>query len=190
MRKKILKLCFALTLVTTPVVVLGVPFTFSYDFDDGSSLTGILDGIVQSDNDTIEVIDFSSASWNGFSFPDIAPDEFSAVSDFPAGLLPPTVSFSGNTFDLFVCPLGFSQTGNCSFGADSGFLLGLMANFGQGGLVPAFAIGDGQGNGLIGPINPLAWSISRVRQNNIPEARVIWLLTLGLLMLRQKVFFI
>lgn len=51
------------------------------------------------------------------------------------------------------------------------------------------AIGDGQGNGLIGPINPLAWSISRVRQNNIPEAQVIWLLTLGLLMLRQKVFF-
>ena len=123
-------LCFALILLATPLLAFAIPFNFSYEYSDGTTLSGQLEGEVQSDNETITVIDFSNVSWNGFMFPEISADEILAVSDFQVGALPPIVSFSGNTFDLFVCPMGFGVNNNCSFSSEGGFLFGLMANFG------------------------------------------------------------
>ena len=64
-------------------------FQFNYEFDSGDVISGLLDGTLQGDNDTIHVNDFGNVTLNGVSLPSIEPSEVASVSDFNTNSLQP-----------------------------------------------------------------------------------------------------
>ena len=108
---------------------------FSYTFtgnqrgDAGNIITGIIDGMLESDNDTIEILGFKQVSLAGIDYQ--ISESIGIQAILPANK--PKMSLSGAVLDFWVCVQGFSQTtadgsGDCPFGAEGGFL------FSQAGL--------------------------------------------------------
>ncbi|MBY8975202.1 VPLPA-CTERM sorting domain-containing protein [Rhodobacteraceae bacterium NNCM2] len=151
-------------------------YSFSYT-DTGFNLSGLLEGSLQADNDTIFVDDFGPVTFNGTLLADIEPADIVSISDFPVGALQPLVSISGTSMDVFVCAQGFSS-GNCSFANDGGFLL-------QGST--AFA-GNGLGLDANTSLTTGNWTISEV--SAVPVPATLPLLAAGLagfgFMMRRK----
>lgn len=104
---------------------------FSYIFDadslgdSGQVLTGLIDGTVQSDGDTVVINSFLSASLGGSDY------GIGAATGIRTGALgdTPMMSFSGDVLDFWVCPLGFSSSSgsDCDFGIEGGFLVSHIA---------------------------------------------------------------
>jgi hypothetical protein len=113
--------------------------SFSYIFDansrgdSGLQLSGVVDGDIQGDGDTININSFISASLGSSIY------NFGASTGMRAAIWgdTPTMSFSGATLDFWVCPAGFTSDGanaptgtlaDCPFGeGGGGFLLGDMS---------------------------------------------------------------
>lgn len=128
--KLITRLAAVLLLTTFTVAAQAELFLFSYTFDNntrgtgGNELSGVVNGSLLGDGDTIAIHNFVSASLAGF------PYEFSKYVGIRAADPDdqPVMSLSGASLDFFVCPLGFSvvdQYGDpdCPFGAEGGFLI-------------------------------------------------------------------
>ncbi|PKG86006.1 hypothetical protein CXF85_04345 [Colwellia sp. 75C3] len=98
-------------------------FEFSYTFLTGEVLTGVINGVVLADTDTVQINSFISVKFDNESFLSIENDEVRAtlITDTPS------MSFSGNVLDFWVCPAGFTAQflggGDCNFKNESGFLL-------------------------------------------------------------------
>ena len=120
--------------------------SFSYTFDasirgtPGHVLTGVVDGIVLSDNDTIEIIRFREVSLAGHDY--LIDGKFIGIrasnrSDKAV------MSLSGNALDFWVCTQGFTQIlldgSDCPFGAEGGFLVTHEVDFGSGAIAIAIA---------------------------------------------------
>lgn len=107
-----------------------VRLSFSYTFDavptgnPGDVLSGVVDGFLLDDNDTLEIVGLREASLAGIPYVINGGYVGLRASD-PA--FPPTMSLSGANLDFWICPLGFSQVngegGDCPFGAEGGFLI-------------------------------------------------------------------
>lgn len=105
-----------------------IGFNFSYlSSISGDVLTGMLEGDVQADNDTVIVSAVNMANVNGspVGFPFTFVDSVSNF--FGASGVPPTVSFSGTDMDLIACDNDICDEGflmenpSISFGVDSTF---------------------------------------------------------------------
>ncbi|MFT6438051.1 MAG: hypothetical protein ACJAVI_006136, partial [Candidatus Azotimanducaceae bacterium] len=105
-------------------------FKFSYLFDASSNgtaghvLTGVVDGTLQSDGDTIVINELLSASLAGFAYEMTPAIRIRANNSTDA----PKMSISGSKLDFWVCVNGFSQVaadggGDCPFGNEGGFLV-------------------------------------------------------------------
>jgi alpha-tubulin suppressor-like RCC1 family protein len=97
---------------------------FSYTFtgnqrgDAGNIITGVIDGMVESDNDTIEILGFKRVSLAGIDYQ--LSESIGIQAILPANK--PKMSLSGAVLDFWVCVQGFSQTtadgsGDCPLGA-------------------------------------------------------------------------
>ena len=82
---------------------------FRYEFGSGSVLAGQVNGTVQGDGDSFVVNSFGAVTLNDIALDPIAPSEVCSGGDFPACGNLPTMSFSGNVMDIFVCAMGFNQ---------------------------------------------------------------------------------
>lgn len=94
----------------SPAQAIG--FNFSYlSSISGDVLTGMLEGDVQADNDTVIVSAVNMANVNGspVGFPFTFVDSLSNL-DFDSGA-PPIVSFSGTEMDLIACENAFCDEG-------------------------------------------------------------------------------
>ncbi|PSB05206.1 PEP-CTERM sorting domain-containing protein [Merismopedia glauca] len=91
-------------------------FNFSYTLQSGSILSGILEGDVQSDGDTVFVSSISNPSFNGVAGPDL-PFVYSLVEFLGGPSGSPTVSFSGLNMNFLAC----SNSGSGCFNGE-GFL--------------------------------------------------------------------
>lgn len=124
------RLVAVLVFITLPVAAQAELFLFSYTFDGnargtgGNELSGVVQGSLLGDGDTILIHNFLSASLAGF------PYEFSKYIGIRAADPDdqPVMSLSGAALDFWVCPLGFSEVDrdgapDCPFGAEGGFLL-------------------------------------------------------------------
>jgi len=155
-------------LLLTPLTAGATLFSFNYTFDNNSVLEGTLDGTLQSDSDTVFINSFDSVYYSGTALASIEENDIRSDSDYPAGALQPLVSLSGDTMDVFVCALGFSSAGNCTFSIQGGFYLGTASNnsaAGNPGVVSTF---EGYDAGQ--------WNMSPV-----PVPAAIWMLGPGLI---------
>jgi hypothetical protein len=118
-------------------------FEFSYTFLTGEVLSGVINGVVLADTDTIEINSFISAKFDNKNFLSIESDEVRATLITNT----PKMSLSGNVLDFWVCPAGFTSEyldgGDCNFRNESGFLLTHSIEFAQNGWAGA---GPGDGN--------------------------------------------
>jgi Leucine-rich repeat (LRR) protein len=118
-------------------------FEFSYTFLSGEVLSGVINGVVLADQDTVEIISFISAKFDNENFSNISNDEIRAtlITDTPR------MSLSGDVLDFWVCPEGFTAQyldgGDCNFRNESGFLLTHSIEFAENGWAGA---GPGDGN--------------------------------------------
>ena len=76
-------------------------FNFSYTLQNGSILSGMLDGDVQADNDTVFVTSISMPTFNGVAGPGL-PFVSSWIGYFTQ-TGNPTVSISGSLMDILAC---------------------------------------------------------------------------------------
>lgn len=97
---------------------------FSYTFDathggtTGHVLSGLVDGILLDDEDTVLVTGVREASLGGETY---AMGEQPGLRSARLGVAP-FVSLSGDNLDFWVCPGGFTDN-DCSFGGQGGFLV-------------------------------------------------------------------
>ncbi len=134
---------------------------FSYEFSasrnndgtpgpGGQVLSGVVDGTLLADGDTVVINEFVSASLDGFDY------AFSAATGIRAGVFgsAATLTLSGDFIDFWVCPGGFNASlpaggplNDCPFGqGGGGFLLTDIDIFGIGngvGLAGAPVFGAG-----------------------------------------------
>jgi len=75
-------------------------FNFSYTTGAGGILSGMIDGDVQADNDTVFVTAVTMPLFNGVPGPPL-PVLSSITTLFGGPPVPPTVSLSGLTMDLY-----------------------------------------------------------------------------------------
>lgn len=140
-----------------------IGFNFSYlSSISGDVLTGMLEGDVQADNDTVIVSAVNMANVNGspVGFPFTFVDSVSNF--FDASGVPPTVSFSGTDMDLIAC-----DTDLC----DEGFFMENPGVF-EGGVASSFDFFDDtfvEDN----------WSLTS-KTAVVPEPATLVLLTSGL----------
>ena len=143
-----------------------VSVAFSYEFDanysgnPGDVLTGIIEGLLYEDGDTIRVTDVRSASLagNDYTFTETIGIRAANVASKPL------ISLSGNVLDVWVCPAGFVDNDDCSFGNQGGFLasygstpVGAAAHAGIPALGASFRDSDR-------PINQANWSASLIAE--------------------------
>ncbi|MBZ8181450.1 PEP-CTERM sorting domain-containing protein [Oscillatoria salina] len=143
-------------------------FNFSYTLQNGDILSGMLEGEVQADNDTVIVSEISMASFNDVLGPELTLIEsfFEFLTGTPGV---PTVSFSGSVMDIIAC-----GTSNCS----DGFLFeGSGSLFGT----PAYSSGFSYGN-TFDNYNPERWQLTAKNVTSVPEpASLLGLLAVGAL---------
>lgn len=143
-------------------------FTFSYTFDNtGHILTGVVDGTLQLDGDTIVINSFVQASLAGHAY------IFNGMTGIQASSLDEkaVMSLSGATLDFWVCSQGFTVVdtlgrGDCPFGAEGGFLISEnWPDAGSGGaaLAGIQELGASFRDRSI-PLNPANWNAGKVRE--------------------------
>ena len=140
-------------------------FNFSYTLENGDILSGMLEGEVQSDGDTVFVSEILMPMFNGVPGIEL-PFVQSFIEQITGTLRNPTVSFSGSAMDIVTC-----DSPDCidGFGFDgNGVLIG--SSIYSGGL----SYGD-----LAEPYNSDRWQLS---SKDVPEpASVLGLLAVGAL---------
>ena len=171
---------------TLAVVTLGVgvftqsahavSFNFSYTLSDGDILSGMLEGEIQEDNDTVTVSAINMPMFNGSPAPDVPfIDSFSNFFAETGSL--PVVSFSGtsNSMDLLACTDGSCASG---FGFD-----GLGISFG----IPTFTSSTNYGDSDE-PYIQNNWSLTLKDTETVPEPSSIIALGIvgGSLLLRKR----
>lgn len=115
---------------TPAFVPSGDTYSFTYVFDAssrgtaGHELSGLIDGTLQSDGDTIVINRVLAASLDGYGYN--FDSQVSIRAQDPT--MPATMSLSGQKIDFWVCPKGFSSVfsnsgGDCPFGSAGGFLV-------------------------------------------------------------------
>ncbi|MEM1263251.1 MAG: PEP-CTERM sorting domain-containing protein [Pseudomonadota bacterium] len=150
---------------------------FRYEFRGGSVLAGQVDGTVQSDGDTFVVNGFGNVTLDDVALNPIDPSDICSGADFPRCLSVPLMSFSGTVMDVFVCSLGFSRWGNCSFARDGGFYFSTAGRY-------QFARAGNRGTGLVTDwrYSPGNWSARPTTDVvAVPEPGTAALLGLGFL---------
>ncbi|HBE21744.1 MAG TPA: PEP-CTERM sorting domain-containing protein [Cyanobacteria bacterium UBA11149] len=142
-------------------------FNFSYTLQNGSILSGMLDGDLQADGDTVFVSAINMPTFNGVAGPDL-PFVQSAIG-FSTGNFgqTATVSFSGNLMDIIAC-----TDSNCFEGfafEGSGAIFGF----------PLYDSSSSYGN-TTEPYNPQNWQLTAKNTTPVPEpASVLGLLAVG-----------
>ncbi|MEM8983708.1 MAG: PEP-CTERM sorting domain-containing protein [Pseudomonadota bacterium] len=160
-----------------PTTALAGLIDFRYEFSGGSVLAGQVDGTVQADGDTFVVNGFGTVTLDDIALNPIDPGDICSGADFPRCVSVPLMSFSGTVMDVFVCALGFSSWGNCSFARDGGFYFATAGRY-------QFARAGNRASGLVtdwdyGPGN---WSARLVDDVvAVPEPGTAALLGLGAL---------
>lgn len=146
---------------------------FSYQFSNGTDLTGTLLGNLEGNGNTFDVTGVSTASWNGTTWTGIGSSDIHSVIGFPSYGDQPTVNVDGSVagMNLFVCPNGFTDGGyNCTFASEGGFFLGDGAG-----------AGDALGRTVFEGYDAANW---RVSLSAVPEGPAWAMLALGGLVLR------
>lgn len=137
-------------------------FDWTYEFDSGVTLSGVFDGTLGIDLDTIAVTAVSDVTAEGVPF---VPALFlSSVTDFFGGSSAPFVSLSGNLMDICADTSGF-----CS---GDGFFFDTLNGAGAGTDIPN-GIFTGQDN----PFDASAWTI---QERRVPAPAALPLLVSGL----------
>ena len=105
-------------------------YQFSYTFEDGSQLSGFLEG-TPVDTDRVLITGFGAVRLNlsSGSVHDFASIEANEINTFRDDGRSPMVTFSGDEIAFRVCPNGFSADNDyadgilddCNFGSESGF---------------------------------------------------------------------
>jgi hypothetical protein len=141
---------------------------FSFQFSDGTDLTGTLLGNLEANGNTFDVKAVSTLSWNGTTWTGIAQSDIHSANDFPSYGDQPTVNVDGASgMNIFVCPKGFTDDGyNCSFANEGGFFLG---NDGAGA-------GDGLSHSVFDDYRSASWHASL---SAVPESPAWLMLVLG-----------
>lgn len=133
--------------VVTPDLAAATPFDFSYTTATGHVLTGMLDGTLQADGNTVVVGSVAMAAVDGGALPDLSVVE-SLIEYVGAGTaLSPIVSLSGAAMDLIAC---------ASLACTDGFLFDAA-----GGLIgaPFFSLGLGGGT-VNDDYDPRRWTLT------------------------------
>ncbi len=125
--KFLIKITLSLLLTLNMFAANAELIRFSYTFDanslgtPGHILTGVIDGTILDDSDTILINNFLSVSLAGF---DYEKDNFIGIRAANFGDQP-VMSLSGDTLDFWVCPQGFTSPDgiDCPFGSEGGFLV-------------------------------------------------------------------
>lgn len=167
-------------------------FEFSYIFaanqtgTPGHVLTGVVEGELQADGDTIVVESFLSASLAGFPY--TITDDIGIRN--PDQTQPALMSLSGDTLEFWVCPQGFTGDygepypgGDCVFGTDGGFLISYNFDFGSSTVGERAHAGiaelsvNGRYRDSDAPVNRAGWtarqlSVSRLEFTYMFEANV------------------
>ncbi|MDY7014484.1 MAG: PEP-CTERM sorting domain-containing protein [Cyanobacteriota bacterium] len=85
-------------------------FNFSYTLDNGDLLSGMLEGDVQADGDTVLVSEITMPMFNNAPAPELT--FFESALEFLAGIPgSPVVSFSGLTMDIIACDTSACDNG-------------------------------------------------------------------------------
>ena len=125
------KLTFILSLALTPFLTqASEQFSFSYTFDasargtPGEILSGVVEGRLAEDGDTILIDRFIQADLSGIRYNISGKTDIRAADPEDA----PRMSLSGETVDFWVCAEGFdgfdeNGGGDCAFGDTGGFLI-------------------------------------------------------------------
>ncbi len=135
-------------------------FNFSYTYENGDILSGMMTGEIQEDGDTVIISAVTMPMFNGSPAPDIGFVESFVESN--TGIEgSPTVSFSGSTMDIIAC--NNKTPCNDGFAFDgTGFVEGF----------PTF-----QGNVSFGDVleeyNPANWSLSAKSTPTTPEPNTL-----------------
>lgn len=142
-------------------------FNFSYTTENRDILSGVLEGTVQADSDTVFVSGITRANLNNVSAPDLPFVE--SFSKFIVGTPEnPTVSFSGLVMDLLAC-----TSPDC----EDGFLFDTFDAFDS----PTYASGSSYGN-TQEIYNPTRWKLTAKPSTSVPEpASVLGLFAVGAL---------
>ncbi|MDY6782615.1 MAG: PEP-CTERM sorting domain-containing protein [Cyanobacteriota bacterium] len=145
-------------------------FNFSYTLENGDILSGMLEGEVQSDGDTVFVSEILMPLFNGVPSPELPFVEsfIEVITGIPGT---PTVSFSGSVMDIIACD---------SPACFDGFVLDSNGVFTG---VPIYSGGVSYGN-RAEPYNPAQWKLAA----KTPEpASLLGLLAVGALGAAAKV---
>lgn len=150
-------------------------YAFSYTFDASTkdtqahTLSGIVEGTLLDDGDTIVVTSLARASLAGTYY--ILSDNIGIRALDPSEQ--PKISLTGETLDIWVCTQGFSQfyedgSGDCRLATERGFLLsdgGALDVIESRALANLPELGDSYHNSDI-PISVANWKAQRVPQAN------------------------
>ena len=95
----------ALLVLTGAQPANAILLNLSYTLELGEVLTGVVDGDIQGDNDTVIVNSITDLTFSGSAAPAL-PFVESAIEFFTGGAIPgePTLSLSGTTLDFIACP--------------------------------------------------------------------------------------
>ena len=155
---------------------------FRYEFGSGSVLAGQVNGTVQGDGDSFVVNSFGAVTLNDIALDPIAPSEVCSGADFPACGNLPTMSFSGNVMDIFVCAMGFNRFGNCSFAHEGGFYFSSTGHY----QFARAGVPNSSGNLFVTDwrYSPGNWSASLATGAvDVPEPGTLALIAMGMLAL-------
>lgn len=140
-------------------------FSFSYNISSGSTLSGLLDGILQADNNTVVVNSIQDfVTLNGVDWPALP---FVSSMDVKNNLtvgLSPTFTLDGSFMDLVACTSSACNDGFV-FAANSLTSSRTGANLFE------------SSTGGVDEFDPDEWQLRAV--NNVPTAATLPLLTLG-----------
>jgi hypothetical protein len=143
-------------------------FNFSYTLENGDILSGMLEGEVQSDGDTVFVSGITMPMFNGAPAPDV-PFLSSIESFFGLPTLTPTVSLSGSIMSLITCT---------SSACEDGFLFDTSGLVADDEDVSLYLSGSAYGN-VAELYNPDRWELTA---KDVPEpASMLGLLAVGAL---------
>ncbi len=143
-------------------------FSFSYNISPGNTLSGLLDGILQGDNNTVvvnSIHDFVSVNGvNGPALPFVS--SIDVYVNLNVGLSP-TLTLDGSFMDLVAC-----TTADCDEGIAFIANSAAAASFGGNVLNSSPAFGR-----VSVEFDPDEWQLRAV--NNVPTAATLPLLALG-----------